>query len=327
VISACAFDCVPAELSAKMVAREMRRRQMLTDATMDDSTNTDGGASTSAAAGDNTVVSGIEIVHTMENGSTANATTFHAAVDGFYAACNGDLTLKRARVKEVHTIPPPSPRPKTWPTLPNKPGTAPVYHPRTGTYTLKFIGADAACMIASDRYLRLRNGTTDGVSPPPRLSVCFGVPRKSDAYKVIAYGAVFSSLARYQWGCKLLHSKPSLFSNGIFHNDGIGPTQDELDAASFTTYSTAYGRTKDEVVYGTCSGGEPGYVATPKILVALGLTVLRFRDKLTFEAGVMLPGAAFGECEEVYTALREEGIQIDIVPKEEVVGHSGQDMV
>ena len=50
IVSACAFDCVPAELSAALVAREVRKRY-----------GTDGGEE----GGSSGVVSGIEICHTF----------------------------------------------------------------------------------------------------------------------------------------------------------------------------------------------------------------------------------------------------------------------
>ena len=39
-------------------------------------------------------------------------------------------------------------------------------------------------------------------------------------------------------------------------------------------------------MYGRCDGGEPGYVATPRIMVALGRCVLGWRGELGFEGGV-----------------------------------------
>ena len=67
VVSACAFDCVPAELSAALVAREVKRQY-----------SADGGED----GGTSGIVSGIEICHTFGGIAKANATTFHAAVDG-----------------------------------------------------------------------------------------------------------------------------------------------------------------------------------------------------------------------------------------------------
>jgi hypothetical protein len=267
-------------------------------------------------------LSGIEIVHTFQNVSCANPTTFHAAVDGFHAASTGELKKSRARVKEmmknagVSTSSPA--RPEAWPKLPVAPGMTPVYHERSNQYILKFIGADAACVLSSDRYLRYRSaqkkdGTNEVLlnTPGPRLSVCFGIDTKYNAGKFLAYGATFSTLAKFEWGCKLLHNNPELFSGGVFREGG--PTDEELKDATFTTLSVAYGKDEKDCVYGRCHGEEPGYVATPKILVALALTVLNHREKLPFSGGVALPGAVFGECEEVFQTLKREGVTFEIV--------------
>ena len=305
VISACAFDCVPAELSAKLASKECRKKYGK--------------------------VTNIEIVHTFKNIAAANPTTFHAAVDGFHAAMSGELKSSRQNVKTKLGLEPAPKCPNDWPKIVSSPGNTPVYHPETNTYLLKFMGADAACILASDRYLRYRNklsldnDNSDSTSeqkltasvslldPHPRMSVCFGVNSKSAAYKVLGYGAVFSTLARFQYGCKLLHDNPELFTNGMFREGG--PTEEEMEGGSFETFCTAYGMNKDEAVRVSCSGPEPGYIATPRIIVALALVVLKHRDEVTYgnEGGVMVPGAAFGESDVVFDMLKNEGIVFKIL--------------
>lgn len=133
-----------------------------------------------------------------------------------------------------------------------------------------------------------------------------------NAYKVIGMGAIFSGLASTSFGCNMLHSNPGLFSNGFFV-EGDGPSDADLEGVSFCTYSTGYGSGKEQIVKATCKGPEPGYVATPRMLVALALTVLNHRDKLAFSGGVVLPGALFGETTEVYESLKENGITFEVV--------------
>lgn len=294
VLSACAFDCVPAELSAQLAKMECKKLYP------------------------SSPVTNIDIVHTFLGESTGNATTFHAAVDGFHAALSGELKASREKVKQALNLPSKTVRPpKEWPMLVPSPGNSTVYHKETDTYLLKFMGADAACILASDRYLRYRSSSdgnaSDNIDPHPHLSLCFGVPTKSGAYKVLAYGAVFSTLARFDWGCKMLHNNPEFFTNGYFKEGG--PSEEELNSCSFKTYCTAYGKDKDECVKVTCEGPEPGYVATPQIIVALALTVLNHRDKIRYQGGVMVPGVAFGEINEVYEILEKEGIIIKAVEK------------
>merc|ERR1712238_201774 len=210
--------------------------------------------------------------------------------------------------------------PKEWPKIVKPPGNAPIHHEETNTHLLKFMGADAACILASDRYFRYRSSTEnennaagndeDVIDPHPYMSICFGCPSKSAAYKILAYGAAFSFLARYKAGCKLLHSNPELFTNGVFKEGG--PTEEQLAKGSFKTYCTAYGKDKDEFVKVVCEGPEPGYVATSKIIVGLALTVLNNRHRLRYQCGVMLPGVTFGECDEAFESLTKEGVEIKV---------------
>ena len=287
IVSACAFDCVPAELSATLVAREVRKRF------------------------DSPICSGIEVCHTFGGIAKANSTTFHAAVDGFYAGYTGELKASRRKVVNKfglqQAVPP---RPSDWPKLPEQPGNLPSFHEPSNTYALKFPGADAAAIRASWRYLRLRDPDSYKESPQPKLAVSFGCQSSVDSMKIITFGAVFSGLARFKFGCDLLHGNPELFSNGVF-TDG-GPTEEELKEGYFCTYSAGYGSTEDEVVRATCKGPEPGYVATPRMLVALAMTLLNHRNKLPFTGGVMLPGALFGECQEAYDMLKENSIVFEV---------------
>ena len=285
IVSACAFDCVPAELSMKFVAKEFRKRYP------------------------ESPVTGVEIVHTFHGISHVNATTFHAAVDGFHAVSTGELSASRKKVKEAFPVPKAPPRPSEWPNKPQAPGTLPVYHEPTKSYIMKFMGADAAAILNSERYLRIRDPERNK-EPQPRLSVCFGLEQSWSAYKFIAFGSVFSTLARFQWGCDVLHKQPELFTGGVFR-DG-GPSDDDLKEGGFVTHSVAYGL-DDKALRATCSGPEPGYVATPKMLVALAVTVLDNRSKLAFDGGVMLPGALFGECQEAFEQLDKEGITFQVL--------------
>ena len=292
IVSACAFDCVPAELCAQFAKRITKERYP------------------------DSPVTNIEIVHTFHGASVGNPTTYHAAVDGFHASMSGELKASREKVKKVLKLPKIA-RPD-WPKFIASPGNAPLYHKDTNTYLMKFVGADAACILASDRYLRYRtklenesNNKDDEIPPHPHLSLCFGLEQKTAAYKTLAYGAAFSLLARFDYGCRILHDNPELFTNGCFRKGG--PTEEEMANTSFKTHCTAYGKNKKERVNIVCEGPEPGYVATPRIIVALALTVLNHRDKLRYEGGVMVPGVAFGECNEVYDKLKETGVEIKVV--------------
>mmetsp|Transcript_6566 Transcript_6566/g.9967 ORF Transcript_6566/g.9967 Transcript_6566/m.9967 type:complete len:494 (+) Transcript_6566:30-1511(+) len=322
VLSACAFDCVPSEFCFALASRELVKKY--------------GSISANANASSTDVpvqVTNVEIVHTFQGIKCANATTFHAAVDGFHASYTGELKASRQKVKDCFPQlqnDTSSKRPKEWKRMVATPSmTSPVYHEDTDSYLLKFMGADAACILASDRYLRLRSiddntatntntspdqkssSSSSSLPPMPFLSLCFGLQSKSHAYTFLGFGAIFATLAKFSWGCNILHSSPETFTRGFFREGG--PTDEELVGASFATYGTAYGTTGDQVVKVKFSGGEPGYIATAAMMSALALTVLNHRESIKFEGGVMLPGAAFNGCDVVYDVLRQEGLQIEVI--------------
>eukprot|EP00559_Dactyliosolen_fragilissimus_P006438 CAMPEP_0184859564 /NCGR_PEP_ID=MMETSP0580-20130426/4547_1 /TAXON_ID=1118495 /ORGANISM="Dactyliosolen fragilissimus" /LENGTH=500 /DNA_ID=CAMNT_0027356265 /DNA_START=173 /DNA_END=1672 /DNA_ORIENTATION=- len=321
VVSACAFDCVPAELSYALASKALLDKY----------------GRDNAGGEEDVQVCDVEIVHTFQNIHCANATTYHAAIDGFHAAATGDLKKSRNAVATAfgkHIIQTPKQRPNYWPKdILKPPKILPEFHPHTNTYTLKFVGADASCILASERYKRIRlNHNEQNIDtknpnntnkPSPKLSVCFGVPTKMDAYKILAYGGVFSTLARNSWGCNLLHNHPEFFTNHMFQRKG--PTEEQLRDGSFVTHAIAYGVRQSSSssssnsndsntntntsnllsVRTTCSGPEPGYVATPKIIVALALMVLKDRHTLPYTGGVMLPGVLFGNTPKVYQYLQK----------------------
>ncbi len=332
-VHAAAFDCVPAELGCALAERALLAagRRSTGDAGEEEEE-------------DVLRCAGIEVIHTVRNVTSANATTFHAAVDGFHAAACGELASSRNRVREMYpefdeTSPPP--RPHSWPKVPETPGAIlPGYDAGLNLRTMRFVGADASAIRSSWRYLRSRvpDHPRRGRSvPEPRLSVLMGVDGgdRLSAMMVMAYGATFATLARWGWGCDLLHAYPETFSGGVFTNDG--PTEEELGRGGFVTYVTAYGsgggaRGTDgrDGVRVRVSGPEPGYVSTPGLIVALALTLLDARKvgsegegtRLPFYEGVTLPGALFGDCDGVYDNMRREGVRFDVVDEFVETEHS-----
>ena len=336
-VHAAAFDCVPAELGCALAERALLAagRRSTGDAGEEEEE-------------DVLRCAGIEVIHTVRNVTSANATTFHAAVDGFHAAACGELASSRNRVREMYpefdeTSPPP--RPHSWPKVPETPGAIlPGYDAGLNLRTMRFVGADASAIRSSWRYLRSRvpDHPRRGRSvPEPRLSVLMGVDGgdKLSTMRVMAYGATFATLARWGWGCDLLHAYPETFSGGVFTNDG--PTEEELGRGGFVTYVTAYGsgggaRGTDgrdgvrDVARVRVSGPEPGYVSTPGLIVALALTLLDARKvgsegegtRLPFYEGVTLPGALFGDCDGVYDNMRREGVRFDVVDEFVETEHS-----
>ena len=113
---------------------------------------------------------------------------------------------------------------------------------------------------------------------------------------------------------------PEIFSAGLF--SARGPTKQQRRETAFRFVFDARGFTDE-----TCateahalvsvSGPEPGYVATPKIFLAVATTLLEERQTLTGKGGnnqrggVFTPGAVFGETSLV-ARLRESGINFAV---------------
>lgn len=161
------------------------------------------------------------------------------------------------------------------------------------------------------------------------------------------YGGLVSFLARWSVGRRLLLAFPRLFTMGMFSHEG--PSQEQMDSTSFSMnfYARGYAREKLPVVFATArapgggstssgtgggpgspsewvappkpdaeavvrvSGPEPGYVATPRILLAAALTILEERASLP-EGGVLTPAAAFARSG-IIERLNKLGLQFTVV--------------
>ena len=118
---------------------------------------------------------------------------------------------------------------------------------------------------------------------------------------------------------------PEIFSAALF--SARGPTKQQRRETAFRFVFDARGFTDE-----TCateahalvsvSGPEPGYVATPKIFLAVAATLLEERETLTGKGGnndrgvaqrggVFTPGAVFGDTSLV-ARLRESGINFAV---------------
>jgi len=166
------------------------------------------------------------------------------------------------------------------------------------------------------------------------------------ALTIIA-GTVLATLAAWSWGRALLLAYPSLFSFGMFRKGG--PTEEQkrgtsfaihfvtrgfaseaaageaLDAAAAALVAKAEGRKAartrlppcDSTVVTTVRGPEPGYIATPIMVVETGLCLLRARrsgDKKkagAVPAGVFTPAAALADTD-ILDRLAARGIIFEV---------------
>lgn len=162
---------------------------------------------------------------------------------------------------------------------------------------MRFPGSDAAVVRFSQRLLAAADddaetgssssGSGAGATHPPEalcppVAVSVLVPTLQGLLLVTFYGLLFAVLAKFAWGRRLLLAHPSLFSGGVFTHEG--PSRAQLAQGGFTTTVLAYPMPASPCsgapvpagapVAVSLSGPEPGYVATPKLVLALAATVL-----------------------------------------------------
>lgn len=334
LLSACAFDSVPADLGTIFAQRVFLSR---------------GGAALSS-------VESFLSISTGGKGLHGHATTFEAAVHGFGSI--RDLLNVRRELKRKYpyndsrTVGPPL-----------KARNGPYFESRMSRYAFKFPGSDASVVKASQRSLVL-SGLVPSASSLPRYAAYFTVPSLWWAAVVTVFGSVFAVLAQRSWGRSLLLSHPSLFTLGAFTHEG--PTEEQLAATRFsmtfiatgyhsssssvsTSSSAAEGREGgreggstpdrtergdgkkaaastttpllpaapcDKILITRVTGPEPGYVATPIIFVELARCLLAQRPSLppSLQGGVYTPGAIFySQPEMLFERLEKAGVRFEVV--------------
>ncbi|CAO3636739.1 unnamed protein product [Cunninghamella echinulata] len=167
------------------------------------------------------------------------------------------------------------------------------------------------------------NGNNNKAAMPPtvQFSAYFLIPSFWIAMLYYIYGFIFAFLASSPWGRQLLLAYPERFSAGVFSKEH--PTQEQLQQTSFEIIfrskgyqtvslgnidplKTPLNAELTTVVYGP----EPGYVATPRIVVQCALTILKDSEKNKIPYGVLTPSAAFWNTE-LIQRLNSVGVQFE----------------
>lgn len=154
----------------------------------------------------------------------------------------------------------------------------------------------------------------------------------------ILLGFLFSVLARWPWGRKLLLDNPRLFSNGMFSHQG--PSSKQIKETSFSMKFLAWGAAapaeippppppsssapgaggagrasagaKEAPLQLIVAGPEPGYVACSHLIVQTALCILQEGDKLPFKGGCYTPGSALRGTT-IIPRLQSAGIQFKVL--------------
>lgn len=132
---------------------------------------------------------------------------------------------------------------------------------------------------------------------------------------------MFTFLAGRSWGRSLLLNYPGFFSRGMISHEG--PSQQQMDETTFETVLFCKGysakpqsrdQPHDRQLVVKVSGAEPGYVATPAIMVQCALTLLDDRELMPGNGGVFTTASAFHNTK-LIERLSENGLNFEVCEK------------
>jgi short subunit dehydrogenase-like uncharacterized protein len=275
LVPGCGFDSIPADLGCMLAVDTLR------------------------AAG--AVATGVESylsVHSSGAGFAGHYATLESAVAGIGSVAE----LKRVR-SSYDAQHPGSRVQRFGPALKKRDG--PHWASAVRAYALPFIGADASVVRRTQRSL-----VAAGVAGPghEQLPVQFAayVTFRTAFWLAAAtvMGSLMSTLCRSKMGRQLVLALPRTFSLNTFSHEG--PSSEQMATTAFSMTFFAQGRTGTtaEVAAGgklptntravvRMSGPEPGYVATPRIVLAAAFELLEAANRVPVQGGVLTPAAAF----------------------------------
>lgn len=286
IVSAAGFDSIPADLGVLFTQRQFQ-----------------------SPAVPSAVTSFLSI-QSGPDGACAHFPTWESAVGGFASA--GDLRrLRKQMAMNPASLKPPKPqgpRPKRI--------QAGQFNSRAQGHVLPFPGSDAAVVRRTQARLGARQ------QPTVHYGAYFTVKSYYTFLLFAVFGKMMEVLAQYAWGRTLLLRFPGFFSFGIFSR--AGPTQRQMDETKFQMdffgdgYSqgpSSASQAPDKQVHCRVRGPEPGYIATPILLVHSALTLLEERNgckQVCGEGGVFTAGSLFSNTS-LTDRLHKAGITFQVL--------------
>lgn len=228
------------------------------------------------------------------------------------------------------------------PKLPKVPGPKlvfykfPRWNPRIKAYTLPFFFADPSIVRLSQQlFLAGQAAVPDqgnAVMPPTVQFTSYIVfSRLWPLILMICYGWMFNFLAATPWGRRMLLNNPERYTAGLFSR--TGPTRQQIETTRFeTTFITRGFSTEalravmappddgaapvaqepDVEIVTRVEGPEPGYDATPKIVVQCAYALIEEKGKGRVPNGVVTPSVAFWRTG-LIKRLNDVGISFDVL--------------
>lgn len=280
IVSACGFDSIPNDMGT-----------LFTISSFPD------GVTPSA-------IDSFACVNSGSAGMHGHYTTFECAVHGFGSQKN----LAKIRKSRPHV---------KIPVIGKKAvkHSGPFFEKEVGKYCLPFPGADASIVKRSQEYFVGKGELTKW--KPVQFSAYFGLPSLFWTIIVVIIGIIFSTLAKYSFGRKLLLNNPKIFTLGRFSHDG--PSEEEMRQTSFSIRFVGKGYTSkanpatdkpDFKIVTEVSGPEPGYIATPLAIVQAAIVVLE--QKSSLPSGVLTTAAAFSKTD-LIQKLDAAGLKFKVI--------------
>lgn len=302
IVSACGFDSVPADLGVIHAARQF-----------------------APPGAPNSVESFLSLK--AERGMRANFGTWESLVEG---------VGKASDLKKLRNSRPKSPLlPILGPRL--KRNENPFFDIHTKSWSVPFPGADASVVRRTTQTIfsfqkKFSGQASESFSGSPDSEENFQIlpvhyaayltlSSRKNVFLLSVFGGLFKILSPYEWGRKLLLRFPEIFSFGVFSKKG--PSIEQMEASSFSLTFLSKGYTDESHVTNcpslppnrqvvtSVTGPEPGYVATPIILVECAFVVLKNRNKL-LKGGVYTPGTVFGYTD-LQNRLHRAGITFSVI--------------
>jgi len=267
-------------------------------------------------------------------GATATAVECYLSVRGGPAGVGGHYaTLESAvaglgsvrELSRVRAAKPSSRTPRYGPPLRKRPG--PHWSRLARAWALPFIGADASVVRRTQEHL-----VAAGAAGPyaTQLPIQFGayVAIQSAAWLAVAtlLGSALAFLCRFPLGRALVLAYPRAFSAGVFSH--AGPSAAQLAQTSFSMTFHVRGRAGSAAEVASeqgCPpsnaravvrvvGPEPGYVATPRIVLACAFELAESAVRVPARGGVLTPAAAFrGPASTLRARLESLGVRFEVV--------------
>ncbi|XP_063078581.1 saccharopine dehydrogenase b [Engraulis encrasicolus] len=276
VIGSCGFDSIPADMGILYTRQQFK--------------------------GTLTAVESILTVTTGPEGGCGHDATWKSAVFGFADAAK----LRFFRQQFNH-----KPLPVLGPRL-SKRGSV-FFCKGIGQYAVPFVGSDASVVRRTQRYLYEEHQQT-----PVQYCAYAGVGGLCSVLRLLWSGFFFWLLAKCSMGRSLLINFPEFFSRGMFTT--AGPTQKQMEGTSFcmTFCGEGYSKGHDPSqskpnmkITTEIRGPEPGYVATPILMVQAAMTLLNEPHALPDRGGVFTPGSAFARTS-LIQRLQQRGLQFTV---------------